>query len=325
MKDVIQGERIGKDIGRAVAHLKRGEVVAIPTETVYGLAGNAYSEEAVARIFEVKNRPSFDPLIVHAAGMDRLEEVVADLPPRARKLAERFMPGPLTLLLPRHERIPDLVTAGSDLVAVRVPDHPMTQELLRRIPFPLAAPSANPFGYISPTTAAHVHRQLGEKVAYILDGGPCSVGLESTIVGFPDGEATVYRKGGIEIEALEVVLGPVAVRPHSTSNPQAPGMLASHYAPRVPLLIGKIEDERRRRAGERLGLLSFQDTYPDHPPAWQVTLSPSGDLREAARALFGGLRQLDEQPIDRIIAELVPDRGLGRAINDRLRRAAVRP
>ncbi len=313
----------GQDIQYAIDLLRRDELVAIPTETVYGLGGNAFSELAVTRIFEVKNRPSFDPLIVHTSHWKRLEELVTEVPPAAQHLAETFMPGPLTLLLPRRERIPDLVTAGSPLVAVRIPDHPLTLELLRSLDFPLAAPSANPFGYISPTRPEHVEHQLGDRVPYILDGGPCRVGVESTIVGFPPEGPTIFRKGGIAVEAIEALIGPVVVRPHSSSNPLAPGMLKSHYAPRVPLVLGDPAELLPHYAGQRVGILAFRQPAPGIDPADQQVLSPDGDLAEAARHLFAAMRYLDSRPLELIIAEPVPDHDLGRAINDRLRRAAT--
>jgi len=314
---------IGTDIERAIELLHANELVAIPTETVYGLAGNAFSDVAVAKIFAAKNRPAFDPLIVHTSHYERITELVLDIPSPAQKLAAAFMPGPITLLLPKRERIPDIVTAGSTIVAVRVPDHPLTLQLLRALDFPLAAPSANPFGYISPTRAGHVARQLGDRISYILDGGPCAVGLESTIVGFPEGQPTVFRKGGIAVEDIEAQIGPVQVREHSSSNPQAPGMLKSHYAPGVPVLLGDIPQLLEQHAGKRIGLLTFQNQYKEVPEEHQVVLSSAGDLTEAARHLFSGLRYLDQLPLDLIIAEPVPERGLGRAINDRLRRAAA--
>ena len=219
---------IGKDIAHAAALLQQGEVIGMPTETVYGLAGNALDEATVAKIFSIKQRPSFDPLIVHVAKVHQLENWVKNIPVAAHLLAEKFMPGALTLLLEKKSSISDLVTAGSALVAMRIPAHPMAQALLDMLPFPLAAPSANPFGYISPTSAAHVAQQLGDRIPYILDGGLCSIGLESTIVGFPEGKATIFRKGGIAVEAIEEVIGEVLVQSHSSSNPQAPGMLKSH-------------------------------------------------------------------------------------------------
>ncbi|GJM34591.1 MAG: threonylcarbamoyl-AMP synthase [Saprospiraceae bacterium] len=315
---------IGIDIKRAATLLREGQVVAIPTETVYGLAGNALSENAVATIFAVKNRPYFDPLIIHTNDFQRVGEWVENIPDQARYLAEALLPGPLTFLLPKKPIIPDLVTAGSSLVAIRIPQHPFSQALLAQLDFPLAAPSANPFGYISPTNAQHVEQQLGDQIPYILDGGPCQVGVESTIIGFPDGRPVVYRKGGIAIETIEQLIGPLEVKEHSASNPQAPGMLKSHYAPRVPLILGEIEQMLPLHQAKRLGILSFQKRFPNIPSAQQIILSPSGDFREAAQHLFSGLRHLDNLDLDIILAELLPEKDLGRAINDRLRRAAQR-
>lgn len=314
---------IGKDLEYAAELLTAEDVVAIPTETVYGLAGNALSPKAVSKIFAVKNRPSFDPLIIHTNAVSRLSTWTAPLPWALKKLAEHFMPGPLTILVPKLSIIPDLVTAGSPLVAVRIPQHPLSLTLLGKLPFPLAAPSANPFGYISPTTAQHVEQQLGKEVSYILDGGPCRVGLESTIVGMDDGQITVFRKGGLAIEELEEIVGPVQVRAHSSSNPQAPGMLKSHYAPKVPLKLGDLRALHRQHRNSRLGVLAFFQKLPDIPEHHQILLSPSRDLQEAAQRLFAAMRHLDQLPIDLIIAEPFPETGLGRAINDRLRRASA--
>lgn len=314
---------IGTDITKAIELLQRDELVAIPTETVYGLAGNALSPAAVAKIFAVKNRPSFDPLIVHTSSIERLKEFAQTMPEPAQILAEAFMPGSLTLLLPKKDIIPDIVTAGSPLVALRIPDHPLTLELLTKLDFPLAAPSANPFGYISPTTAPHVEQQLGEKIPYILDGGACKVGLESTIVGFENQEVIVYRKGGIAVEAIEKLVGKVTVKAHSTSNPQAPGMLKSHYAPRVPLVLGDLDELITLHSREKFGVISFQKRYEKLLPEHQIVLSPGGNFTEAARNLFAGMRYLDSLDLDIILAELVPEQDLGRAINDRLRRAAA--
>lgn len=316
---------IGTDIGHAAALLKRGALVGIPTETVYGLAGNALDGAAVSAIFAVKNRPTFDPLIVHIHHWEQAAKWVTNIPPAAELLATAFLPGPLTLLLDRKALIPDLVTAGSPLVAIRIPKHPMALALLEQLDFPLAAPSANPFGYISPTTAQHVETQLGGKIPYILDGGPCAVGLESTIVGFdPDtDQGIVYRKGGTPVEAIEHLIGPVQVQAHSSSNPLAPGMLKSHYAPRVKILLGEIPSLLSQYEKQRVGILAFQHYSPGVDKAHQVVLSPSGDLQEAARKLFGALRYLDNLQIDIILAELVPEYELGRAINDRLKRAAA--
>jgi L-threonylcarbamoyladenylate synthase len=315
------GARTGTDLQEAARLLADGQVVAMPTETVYGLAANAFDPEAVLKIFTVKQRPSFDPLIVHIARLEDLDRVAAVRPPALEALAARFWPGPLTLVLPRHPDVPELVTSGLDTVAVRMPAHPMALELLRMLPFPLAAPSANPFGYISPTTAAHVADQLGDRIPYILDGGPCRVGVESTIIGWDpaSGAWTLYRPGGLPVEELEQVLGSVQGVP-TALKPLAPGMLASHYAPRKPVHVGDVTALSRRFAGRAIGVISFRNEYPAH--CCEV-LSADGDLAQAARNLFAVLRELDASDCDVIIAEEFPDQGLGRAINDRLRRAAA--
>jgi len=309
---------IGTDINLAKYWLTAGNVVGMPTETVYGLAGNAFNDDAVLRIFQVKNRPHFDPLIVHADSLAKIAQFVTDFPRQARQLAEAFWPGPLTLLLPKTAAISDLVTSGLDTVAVRIPQHPLALRLLAALDFPLAAPSANPFGYISPTSAAHVAAQLGAQIPYILDGGQSAVGIESTIVGFVSGQAVVYRLGGTSVEALESVVGKVQVHTHSTSNPAAPGMLKSHYSPRKPLFLSNLAT-----AQANWGSLTFSSVLANVPMAHQRILSPTQSYTEAAKHLFGYLRQLDDLPIEAIYAELLPEEYLGRAINDRLRRAAA--
>lgn len=299
--------------------LEAGELVAIPTETVYGLAANAFSEAACLRIFEVKQRPAFDPLIVHVAGAERLDEIVGKLPPEAAALVHAFWPGPLTLVLPRGPLVRDVVTSGLDTVAVRQPAHPLTRRLLARLPFPLAAPSANLFGRVSPTTAAHVIEQLGERIPFVLDGGPCSIGVESTIVGWEEGRSVLLRPGGIPLEAIEDVVGPLAaarVRP----RPASPGSLEAHYAPRTPLVLGVLDELIELHSDKRVGVLAFR--APRVAAACRV-LAPDGDLSTAARRLFAALRELDASGAELLLAEPVPETGLGRAINDRLRRAAA--
>ncbi len=313
--------RCSEDVAEAVALLRQGHLVAIPTETVYGLAANALDEGAVARIFAAKNRPHFDPLIVHIAAAERLGMVAKDIPEPALALARAFWPGPLTLVLPRQANIPDLVTSGLDTVAVRVPDHPLTLRLLRELDAPLAAPSANPFGYISPTTAQHVLDQLSGRIAMVLDGGPCRVGLESSIVGFDGDKPLLYRLGGLSREQIEAVIGPVQMALNQSGNPRAPGQLNSHYAPRTPLLLGEPALLAWEHPGRRLGYLAFR-TPPEGPWMTGRLLSLSGDPEEAARNLFRYLRELDAEPLDYILAERLPDAGLGAAINDRLERAA---
>ncbi|MCF0048753.1 threonylcarbamoyl-AMP synthase [Dyadobacter sp. LJ53] len=313
----------GTDINVAKEFLTKGELVAIPTETVYGLAGNALNDSAVLLIFEVKNRPAFDPLIIHTDSLEKVVEYVSEFPEKALLLAKHFWPGPLTLLLPKKQIIPDLVTSGLDNVAVRIPNHPLLLALLRSLPFPLAAPSANPFGYISPTNAAHVNAQLGEKIPYILNGGESEVGIESTIVGFENDEPVVYRLGGLAVEDIEAIVGKVKLMPHSSSNPKAPGMLKSHYAPRKPLYL----DHRGAfLASEEMltGYLLFDEYLENIDRKYQRILSKTGDMKEAAHNLFAYLRELDMLPIQQIRAEFVPMNGLGLAINDRLQRAAAR-
>jgi L-threonylcarbamoyladenylate synthase len=315
---------IGHNIDIASTLLKKGEAVAIPTETVYGLAANALNTKAVAKVFQIKQRPTFDPLIIHLSSFDKVEKYVEEIPEIFRKLADKFTPGPITFLLRKKEIVPDIVTSGSPYVAVRIPAHPVTKALLEKLDFPLAAPSANPFGYISPTTAQHVADQLGNKIYYILDGGPCNVGLESTIIGMnADGEIEVLRKGGLSIESIESVVGNVKIRDISTSNPEAPGMLTSHYAPRVPLILGDIHNLAATSNHERTGIITFRNFVHHIPSKHQIVLSPSGNFADAAHNLFAGMRYLDSCDIDVIYAELLPEADLGIAINDRLRRAAA--
>ena len=313
---------IGKSVETAAHLLEKGELVAIPTETVYGLAANALNEKAVLEIFKVKNRPQFDPLIVHVASMAKAKELAETFPEKAEKLAATFWPGPLTLLVKKKSFIPDLVTSGLDTVAIRCPDHDLTRALLQALSFPLAAPSANPFGYISPTRPAHVNEQLGEKIKYILDGGDCAVGIESTIIGFENEVPMVYRLGGLNLEKIESVIGKVSVQLNSSSNPKAPGQLQSHYAPTKKMKLGNINDLLRLYGTERVGVITFQKHRENIDGDHQIILSPTGNLEEAAQKLFASLRTLDKNDIDMILAEEVPDVGLGKAINDRLRRAA---
>lgn len=310
----------GKDIQQAKAVLERGELVAVPTETVYGLAGNALRVDAVTKIFTVKGRPHFDPLIVHVPDLESVNHYVTDVPEKASLLADRFWPGPLTMLFHKKEIIPDLVTSGLPTVGIRCPDHELTRALLRELSFPLAAPSANPFGYVSPVTAQHVDDQLGEKIPYILDGGPCRVGIESTIVGFEEDMPVVYRFGGLSLEQIERVIGKVQVQAFSTSNPKTPGQLKSHYAPGKRVILGNIEELLQKYPAHCSGILTFQKDF--HSP-YQYILSAKGSTEEAAQHLFTALRSFDKLPVEVILAEYVPEDGLGKAINDRLRRAAA--
>ena len=317
---------IGQDIQKAKLLLEAGELVGLPTETVYGLAGNAFNEDAVTKIFEAKDRPSFDPLIVHSGTMDQVVQYTGSINEDLLKLAEKFWPGPLTLLLNKKPIIPDLVTSGLDLVAVRIPRHPLAMELLLDLDFPLAAPSANPFGYISPTKAIHVQDKLGDKISYILDGGNCEVGLESTIVGIEEGQTIIYRLGGTEVSAIEKVVGKVLILPQSSSNPKSPGMLKSHYAPKTHFILGNVEElaERYTSLGVKFGVLSFEKDYAYLNPAENRILSKTRDFGEAAKNLFAAMRYLDQTDVSVILAEELPEVHFGKAINDRLRRAAAR-
>lgn len=295
----------------AASLLASGRVVALPTETVYGLGADALDPEACAGIFEAKDRPLSDPLIVHVPSMEWLEKL-AVVPVLARKLAERFWPGPLTLVLPRRDIVPDLVTAGKETVAIRMSAHPVFQKVLETFGKPVAAPSANRFGRISPTSAEHVLAELGGRIPLILDGGPCAHGIESTIV-MAVGEALhILRNGPVTAEEL-ASFGPVH---GSVEGIPMPGGLLSHYAPRTPLVIGKPV------ARENFGLLSWQT--PGKGFAGVEYLSRSQDLREAAANLYGAMRRLDEAGFEGIVAEPVPETGLGAAIMERLRKASAR-
>lgn len=313
---------IGTDTALAADILRRGGLVAIPTETVYGLAANALDAEAVIGIYEAKGRPRFNPLILHIPSIRRCEDLVTEMPTACRILAERFSPGPLTYLLPRKDLVPDLVTAGHSRVALRIPSHPVALELLEEVGFPLAAPSANPSGYVSPVTAGHVMDGLGGRIPYILDGGPCRVGLESTIVGFEDDRIVLYRHGAVSVEDMRNATGLEVVDADRRSGAHAPGMLKSHYAPHAPLLLGDIRRLLEMQSGKRVAVISFSRQVPvDGPVAWSHVLSPASDLHEAARNLFRVLREVDAENPDVVLAEPVPDTGIGRAVNDRLERA----
>ena len=309
-------------IAAAADDIRRGEVVAFPTETVYGLGADATNAIAVARIFAIKARPSFDPLIVHLASPEMLPRIAATVPPAAARLFARFWPGPLTVVLPKTSHIPDIVTAGLWSVAVRVPDHDVARALIAAAGCPLAAPSANPFGYVSPTTAAHVEEQLGTQVAVILDGGACRVGLESTIISFLAHEPALLRAGGIGVEDIERVIGAVRIAAEP-ALPLAPGQLPRHYAPRTPIAIvaGVSDIGPQERAGS--AVLLPRPAADSDGFAHVEVLSSDGAVSTIAANLFAALRRLDAGGHRRIYAVAVPEVGLGRAIMDRLRRASA--
>ena len=309
----------GASVARAAALLRAGGVVAFPTETVYGLGALAFDPAAVARIFEIKGRPSFDPLIVHVLDETMLARVVAEIPPLARRLMSRFWPGALTLVLSRDPGVSPLVTAGLPTVAVRRPSHPVARALLEATGAPIAAPSANPFGGLSPTRAEHVAAALGDRVDLILDGGATELGLESTIVAL-DPAPVLLRAGSIGVEEIEAEIGPLEREPVS-ARLRAPGGLLVHYAPRTPL---RVRDPHRVVAEERAtaGALLLQGECEGY--AAVRALSRSGDLREAAAGFFEALHALDALGLERIDAQPIPEHGLGLAMMDRLARAAAR-
>ena len=321
---------ISTDLSKAVELLNNEELVAIPTETVYGLAGNIFSEKAVKAIFETKERPFFNPLIVHIPNIEYLETIVETVPEKAKLLAEAFWPGPITLVLKKKSIIPDLITGGKDTVAVRIPNHPTTLKLLNQLDFPLAAPSANPFNRISPTKAEHVESYFKDKIKMVLDGGACKSGIESTIIGFENGEPIIYRLGSTSIEAIEAVVGKIEIKNSSVEHdrsqkkvaPDAPGMLERHYAPKTKtILTSHIKEAIEANKNIRIGLLTYNDILNDNAIAYKIVLSEGKNLEEAASKLYDALHQLDQQELDLIIAERLPDYGLGKSINDRLTRA----
>ncbi|TNJ44313.1 threonylcarbamoyl-AMP synthase [Tamlana fucoidanivorans] len=312
---------ISKDIQQAASILRTDDIVAIPTETVYGLAGNIYSETAIKKIFSTKLRPFFNPLIVHIPSVDDLPEIVSYIPDKAKLLAEAFWPGSMTLVLKKQAKIPDLITAKKDTVAVRVPNHPVTLALLEEIEFPLAAPSANPFGSISPTKPEHVEHYFKNDIKQVLDGGACMNGIESTIIGFEGDEPIVYRFGALALEVIEAVVGPVKVKTKDEISPEAPGMLERHYAPSTKtILTDDLEDVVENYSNKRIGILAFRNKL-NREVSSQIILSETGNLEEAASRLYDALHQLDHENIDIIIAERLPNHGLGKSINDRLERA----
>ena len=313
---------ITKDLNKAKEVLLNNKIIAIPTETVYGLAGNAYNENSLKLIFSIKNRPFYNPLIIHIKSKEFLNKVACDIPDLALKLADKFWPGPLTLVLKKQPHISNLVTAGKETVAIRVPDHPVALALLETIEFPLAAPSANPFGSISPTRAAHVYSYFGDTLEVILEGGKCKNGVESTIIGFQDNQPILYRHGSISVEEIEQITGKLSITTNNDSTPNSPGMLSRHYAPKTStFLTKKVNDLIKSFEGKKIGLLLFKNKLPENPNIIQEVLSKNGDLKEATKNLYAALHRLDKRNLDVIIAEEFPNKGLGKTLNDRLKRA----
>lgn len=316
---------LSTDPQQAAALLLREEVVALPTETVYGLAGSIFSEQAVQKIYAAKERPATNPLIVHVpVGFD-YRELAVEIPDAAGELLKRFAPGPLTLLLPRNSKVPDRVTAGGPRVAIRMPDHPLFQQVLQLTQLPLAAPSANRYNQISPVTAAHVMSELGGRIPLILDGGKCSKGLESTILGWEEGRPVVYRHGAVTLEMLRPLLPDIRDKAAEEMISLAvPGNFKKHYSPDTPFrLVEKLERYALENLSERTVLLCFGKLVAGIPAERQRVLSSTGNLEEAATRLYQYLRELDTLGAELIIGETVPDMGIGKAINDRLRKAAA--
>ncbi len=312
--------KIGLDTTLAANVLITGGLVGIPTETVYGVAANAFNQQAVVKVFKAKNRPAFDPLITHIKNQLAVEPLVKNIPEKARMLMDKFWPGPLTLVLPKSDKISDLISSGLETAAFRVPRQNLLQDLLDKINFPIVAPSANPFGYVSPTTAEHVNEQLGSNIDYILDGGASKIGIESTIVSFETEYPTVLRLGGLPVEEIETVVGELMMKTSSSSQPSAPGMLISHYSPSKSVVLGNIDELVKKHQEDKIGILSYHNKYQRYP---NFVMSENASLEEAAANLFTGLRWFETQDIDLVITEKVPDEGLGRAINDRLKRASI--
>lgn len=314
------------DVSVAAEMLRSGRLVAFPTETVYGLGADATNSDSVARIFESKGRPRFDPLIVHVHDASAAADLVTEFPETAQKLAEAFWPGPLTLVLPKKDHVSDLVTAGLAGVGIRVPGNDTARELIKLADRPVAAPSANPFSGISPTCAQHVMDGLGGRIDGILDGGPCRIGVESTVVSLLDNKPTLFRPGGLPVETIEEVIGPLhrlpVQQPADTAAQPAPGMLSRHYAPDTGLRIISADTTAVPVPGKRCGLLTWG---PSHESGeWQQIerICAGDDLRQCAANFFAALRSLDAQNLDVIIARSFPETGLGLALNDRLQRAA---
>ncbi len=313
---------ITSDINLAIESLKKGNIIAIPTETVYGLAGNAFEESSVNKIFKIKNRPLFNPLIVHIPNPKYINKIAQNIPNIAQKLSKHFWPGPLTLVLEKQTHISDIVTAGKSTVAVRVPNHKLTLDLLSKLPFPLVAPSANPFGFTSPTSADHVIEYFADKIDLILDGGVSLKGIESTIIGFENKNAVLYRHGSISIEEIEKIIGKVEIKNKNNLSPEAPGMLKRHYAPKTKIVFSNdFMKSIKSYPNKKIGILCLKRIEKIPKSVHQEVLSSDGNLNEAAKNLYAALHKLDRLNLDLILTSSVPENELGRSINDRLRRA----
>lgn len=316
-------EKIRDQIGKASEIIRRGGLVAFPTETVYGLGADGLNPVAVAKIFEVKNRPTFNPLILHIENEDRLNTVCEIPSDKVYDLINEFWPGPLTLVLPKKSNVPAIVTGGLETVAIRMPDNSIALELIRQSDTPIAAPSANLFGQLSPTRAVHVQKQLGEKIDMILDGGKCSIGIESTILLIEKEEVTVLRHGGIPVESLREVIGEIKLYPKKSDRPNAPGQLPFHYSPQTPILMLTLENIEKHK-NHKIGAIFFKGNYSKFNFAREIILSRNGSLSEAAANLFSTLHKLDDLQLDCILIEPFPLEGLGVALMDRIQKAVAK-
>ena len=316
---------ITSNISIAVNALNQGELVAIPTETVYGLAGSAFNEQAIQKIFQLKNRPACNPLILHTHCISEVSKFVKEIPPNAMKLAEAFWPGPLTLLLPKKSIIPHSVTSGSHLVAVRIPNHRVTLDLLKQLDFPLVAPSANPYTRISPTNSKMVDEYFGDTLPCILEGDICAKGIESTIVGFHDNVPVIYRQGAISVDAIEFVAGKSKVLATVKERVTTPGMSPMHYAPRTRFqIVDSIAGFIQEHDYLKIGVLALGKLAMHQPNTTCIHLSITGDLEEASANLYKSMYELDGMNLDCIIIEKFPEIGIGKSLNDRIQRASFR-
>lgn len=316
-------EKIRDQINRAAEIIHEGGLVAFPTETVYGLGADGLNPIAVAKIFEVKNRPTFNPLILHIESEDRLHSVCEIPSDKVYELINEFWPGPLTLVLPKKQNVPAIVTGGLDTVAVRMPHNSIALELIKQSDTPIAAPSANLFGQLSPTRAMHVEKQFGDKIDMILDGGKCSIGIESTILLVEKEEVTVLRHGGIPVESIREVIGEIKLFPKKADRPNAPGQLPFHYSPQTPILMLTLENIEKHKT-EKIGAIFFKGNFSKFKFAREIILSQNGSLSEAAANLFSTLHKLDDLQLDCILIEPFPLEGLGVALMDRIQKAVAK-
>lgn len=312
---------VANNISQAATFLTQGNLVAIPTETVYGLAANATNINAIAKIYAAKNRPTFNPLILHVGHTNAIENY-ATVDALSQKIINAFMPGPLTILLPKKNTVNHVITAGSNLVAIRIPMHALLLQLLNQLPFAIVAPSANISGYVSPTTAMHVLESFKNIIPFILDGGACSIGLESTIVQVKNAETvTIHRQGAITASQIQAVLPNINIANKVAETIESPGQLKSHYATKTPLIIGNLTTLIPQYYGQNIATLSFKTRFNNVPANRQFVLSPSGNINQAAQHLFIAMRLIDSLGFNAILTETFPNHGIGFAINDRLNRA----